>query len=95
MKDFVSDLIDIGIGSSADMSNHEVVIGDQMYRIEMSKAYEIQEKLMDELTEEQQELFEEYIDAVSAANNRVCNLTYLLGIKRMMEFSDSSTKTVQ
>ena len=88
MKEFINDLIDIGIGSSIDMSNHKVVIEDVVHRVEMTRAYELQEKLMDSLTEEQQEMFEEYIDAVSAANTRVCNLTYLLGVKKMMELSE-------
>lgn len=94
MKEFISDLIEIGIGSSIDMSNHEAVMGDEMYRMEMTKAYDLQEKLMDSLTEEQQELMEAYIEAVELANNRVCNLTYLLGVKRMMELSKDSVKDV-
>lgn len=92
MKDFISDLIEIGISTNVDMSNHEVVMGDTVYRMEMGKAYDLQEKLMDILTDEQQELFEEYMDAVSVANNRVGNLTYLLGLKRMMELSGQTTK---
>lgn len=85
MTDFINDLIEIGIGSVIDMSNHKVVMEDEVYHNEMIKAYELQDKLIESLSEEQQEVFEDYLDAVLAAKERACNLSYLLGAKKVME----------
>ena len=87
MKAFINDLIEIGIGNAVDMSNHKVVMQDEVHHRESIRSYELQDKLMDSLTEEQKELFEEYIDAISAVKDRACNLSYLLGAQRVMELS--------
>lgn len=92
MKDFINELIEIGIGSAADVSNHRLVVEDVAYRVEMRKASELQDKLMDALSEEQQDVFEDYMEAIFAANERACNLTYLLGAKKVMEIFHSSSK---
>lgn len=92
MMDFINDLIEIGIGSVIDMSNHKVILEDEVYHKEMIKSYELEDKLDDSLSEEQKQIFEDYMDAVLAAKERACNLSYLLGAKKVMEVLNNTVK---
>lgn len=86
MQKYINDLIEIGMGSVIDMSIDKVIMEDEVYRIDNQNASEIQDKFIDSLTEEQKNIFEDYIACVMSANERACNLSYLVGAKNTIQF---------
>lgn len=86
MQKYINDLIEIGMGSVIDMSIDKVIMEDEVYRIDNQNASEIQDKFIASLTEEQKNIFEDYIACVMSANERACNLSYLVGAKNTIQF---------
>lgn len=86
MQKYINDLIEIGLGSVIDMSIDKVIMEDEVYRIDNQNASEIQNKFIDSLTEEQKTIFEDYIACVMSANERACNLSYLVGARNTIQF---------
>lgn len=43
-------------------------------------------KFIDTLTEEQKNIFEDYIACIMSANERACNLSYLVGARNTIQF---------
>lgn len=86
MQKYINDLIEIGLGSVIDMSIDKVIMEDEVYRIDNQNASEIQDKFIDSLTEEQKTIFEDYIACVMSANERACNLSYLVGARNTIQF---------
>ena len=86
MQKYINDLIEIGMGSVIDMSIDKVIMEDEVYRIDNQNACEIQDKFIDSLTEEQKNIFEDYMACVMSANERACNLSYLVGAKNTIQF---------
>ena len=86
MKKYINDLIEIGMGSVIDMSIDRVVMEDEVYRIDSQNASEIQDKFIDTLTEEQKNIFEDYVACLMSANERACNLSYLVGARNTIQF---------
>jgi len=68
------------------MSTDKVIMEDEVYRIDSQNAYEIQERFIDTLTNEQKTIFEDYIACVMSANERACNLSYLVGARNTIQF---------
>lgn len=86
MQKYINDLIEIGMGSVIDMSIDKVIMEDEVYRIDNQNASEIQDKFINSLTEEQKSIFEDYIACVMSANERACNLSYLVGARNTIQF---------
>lgn len=86
MKNYISELIEIGMGSVIDTSTDKFIMEDEVYRIDSKNAYEIQERFVDMLTTEQKTIFEDYIACIMSANERACNLSYLVGARNTIQF---------
>lgn len=87
MRKYISELIDIGMGAVIDMSIDKVIMEDELYLNHMKSAKEIQKKFDDlGFTEEQKDMVEDYIASIMAANERACNLTYLIGARNTIQF---------
>lgn len=86
MKKYINDLIEIGMGSVIDMSADRVIIEDEIYRKDIKDSEEIYDKLYDSMTQEQRDIFEDYIACTMSANERACNLTYLVGARNTIQF---------
>lgn len=87
MRKYLNELFDIGMGTVIDMSIDKVIMEDEIYRVRMKEAKEIQESFEDlGLTAEQKDRVEDYISSIMAANERACNLTYLIGARNTIQF---------
>lgn len=87
MRKYINELIEIGMGSVIDMSIDKVILEDEVYRSNMKEAREIQGKFDDlGMTEVQKNMVEDYIACIMAANERACNLTYLIGARNTIQF---------
>ena len=86
MKKYINELIEIGMGSVIDMSADRVILEDETYRTDIKDAEEIHDKLYDSMTQEQRDIFEDYIACIMSANERACNLTYLVGARNTIQF---------
>lgn len=87
MRKYINELIEIGMGSVIDMSVDKVIMEDEIYLSHMKEAREFQEKFdRIGMTEEQKDLVEDYIACIMAANERACNLTYLVGARNTIQF---------
>lgn len=86
MKKYIDELIEIGMGSVIDMSANRVVMEDETYRKDIKDAKELYDRLYDSMTQEQRDIFEDYIDCIMSANERACNLTYLVGARNTIQF---------
>lgn len=86
MKKYINELIEIGMGSVIDTSTDRFIMEDEVYRIDSQSATEIQEKLINTLTNEQKNIFEDYIACLMSANERACNLSYLVGARNTIQF---------
>ena len=53
MKNYISELIEIGTGSVIDTSTYKFIMEDEVYRIDSQNATEIQERFIDTPTNEQ------------------------------------------
>lgn len=82
MRDYINDLVEIGLGGIIDMSMNRFVLEDELHRMYMKEFDKMEEQLNNmEITEVQQEVIAECIELLQTANIRACNLTYLLGVK--------------
>lgn len=86
MRKYINELIEIGMGSVIDMSANRVVMEDETYRKDIKEAEEIYNRLYDSMTQEQRDIFEDYIECIMSANERACNLTYLVGARNTIQF---------
>ena len=86
MKKYINELIEIGMGSVIDMSADKVIMEDDVYRKDIKDAEEIHARLYDSMTQEQRDIFEDYIACVMSANERASNLTYLVGARNTIQF---------
>lgn len=86
MKKYINELIEIGMGSVIDTSTDKIIIEDENYRTDIKDAEEIHDKLYDSMTQEQRDIFEDYIACMMSANERACNLTYLVGARNTIQF---------
>lgn len=86
MDNYISELIEIGMGSVIDMSTDKVIMEDEIYRKDIKDAEEIHDRLFDTMTADQKEIFEDYIACMMSANERACNLAYLVGAKNTIRF---------
>ena len=86
MKTYINELIEIGMGSIIDMSADRVIMEDEVYRKDIKDAEEIHDRLYDSMTQEQRDIFEDYIACVMSANERASNLTYLVGARNTIQF---------
>ena len=86
MKNYINELIEIGMGSVIDISTDKFIMEDEVYRMDSQNANKLQESFIDTLTHEQKTIFEDYITCVMAANERACNLSYLVGARNTIQF---------
>ena len=87
MRKYINELIDIGMGNVIDMSIDRIILEDEVYCTHMKNAKSIQETFDElELTKEQKDKIEDYISYIMAANERACNLTYLIGARNTIQF---------
>ena len=86
MKNYINELIEIGMGSVIDMSADRVIMEDEVYRKDIKDAEEIYDRLYNSMTQEQRDIFEDYIACVMSANERASNLTYLVGARNTIQF---------
>lgn len=86
MRKYINELIEIGMGSVIDMSADRVIMEDETYRKDIKDSEEIYDRLYDSMTQEQREIFEDYIACIMSANERACNLTYLVGARNTIQF---------
>ena len=86
MENYIDELIEIGMGNVIDSSIDKYIVEDEIYKTTLDKAGNILEKLRQNLTVENQELFEEYMECVMSANGRACAIAYLVGAKNTIKF---------
>lgn len=84
--DYINELIEIGMGAVIDMSADKVIMEDEVYRKDVKDSEEIFDKFVDTLSQEQRNLFDDYVSCMMSANERACNLTYLVGAKNTIRF---------
>lgn len=83
---YISELIEIGMGAVIDMSADKIIMEDEIYRKDVKDSEEIFDKLVETLSQKQKDLLDDYIACMMAANERACNLTYLVGAKNTIRF---------
>lgn len=83
---YINELLDIGMGAVIDMSADKIIMEDEIYRKDVNDSEEIFDKLVDTLSQEQKNLLDDYIACMMSANERACNLTYLVGAKNTIRF---------
>lgn len=86
MGKYISELIDIGMGNVIDMSVDDVILNDEIYQKDQTDSDRLYEKFANMLTDEQKVIFEDYIASIMSANERACNLAYLVGAKNTIQF---------
>ena len=86
MKNYINELLEIGMGSVIDMSADKVIMEDETYKKDIKDSEEIYNKFIDLLTTEQKIIFEDYIACLMSANERACNLSYLVGARNTIQF---------
>ena len=86
MKNYINELLEIGMGSVIDMSADKVIMEDKTYKKDIKDSEEIYNKFIDLLTTEQKTIFEDYIACLMSANERACNLSYLVGARNTIQF---------
>ena len=86
MKNYINELIDIGMGAVIDMTTDRVIMQDEVYQKNQSDSQTILEQLTDTFDEPQKQLFEDYIDCTMSATERACNLSYLVGVRNTIQF---------
>lgn len=86
MEKYLNELIDIGMGNVIAMNVDKVITKDEVYQRNMENASTVLDKFKNNLSTEYQELFEEYMDYIMNANERACNLAYLVGAKNTIQF---------
>ena len=86
MGKYISELIDIGMGNVIDMSVDEILLKDEIYQRDQTDSNRLYEKFESMLTDDQKVIFEDYLACVMSANERACNLAYLVGAKNTIQF---------
>ena len=86
MDNYINDLIEIGLGNMIDVSVDKCIGKDEVYQSNMEKAGIIIDKFRPNLSAEDLELFEEYMDYIMNANERACTVAYLVGAKDTLRF---------
>ena len=86
MKNYINELLEIGMGSVIDRSADRVIMEDETYKKDIKDSEEIYNKFIDLLTTEQKTIFEDYIACTMSANERACNLSYLVGARNTIQF---------
>lgn len=86
MGKYISELIDIGMGNVIDMSVDDVILKDEIYQKGQTDSGRLYEKFTSMLNEDQKVIFEDYLASVMSANERACNLAYLVGAKNTIQF---------
>ena len=86
MDNYISELIEMGMGNVIDLSADKYITKDEIYQNNMEKAGCTLDKFKGNLSSEDLELFEEYMDYIMNANERACNLAYLVGAKNTIRF---------
>lgn len=86
MKNYINELLEIGMGAVIDMSADKVIMEDVTYKKDIKDSEEIYNKFIDLLTAEQKTIFEDYIACLMSANERACNLSYLVGARNTIQF---------
>ena len=86
MKKYINELIEIGMGNVINTSIDSFIVEDEVYRMDIQNACEIKNKFYDTLTNEQKNIFEDYVACIMSANERACNLSYLIGAKNTIQF---------
>ena len=86
MEEYISELIEIGIGGVIDLSVDKYIIKDEIYTTNMEKAGLVMDKLRQGMSDESQEILDEYMDYILTANERACALAYLIGAKNTIKF---------
>lgn len=86
MEEYINELIDIGLGSIIDVSVDKQISKDQKYQDNIEKAGELLEKLRANISLEEYEIFEQYMDCIMNVNERACTILYLVGAKNTIKF---------
>lgn len=86
MDNYISELIEIGMGNVIDKCVDGIILEDEVYKKDMKDAEEIHDRLYESMTPEQRGVFEDYIACMMSANERACNLSYLIGAKNTIRF---------
>ena len=86
MDKYINELIEIGIGGVIDLSIDKYILDDKVYVENMEKAGLVMDKLKQSISDESQEILEEYMDYIMNANERACTLAYLIGAKNTIKF---------
>lgn len=86
MEDYISELIQIGLGNVIDLSVDTYIVKDEVYQENMKNAGKVLDKIRDNLSDEKQTLLDEYMDYIMNANERSCALAYLVGAKNTIKF---------
>ena len=81
MEEYIKELIDIGLGSVVEVSVDKQISKDKSYQDNMEKAGKILDRFRPNLSQQDLELFEEYMDCILNANERACTVSYLVGAK--------------
>lgn len=74
------------MGNIIDMSVDDVILKDEIYQKDQKVSNRLYEKFVSMLTEDQKVIFEDYLASVMSANERACNLAYLVGVKNTIQF---------
>lgn len=86
MENFINELIEIGMDNVIAMSVDKQITKDEIYQKNMEEAGNILDRLRPCLKEEEMQLFEDYMDCIMNANERSCNIAYLVGAKNTLQF---------
>ena len=73
MEKYLNELIDIGMSNVIAMSIDKIITKDEIYQKNMENACITLDKFKNNLSNEYQELFEEYMDYIMNANERASN----------------------
>lgn len=86
MDNYISELLENGMANVIDMSVDGIILEDEVYQKDMKDAEKIHDRLCDSMTPEQKGILEDYIACMMSANERACNLSYLIGAKNTIRF---------
>lgn len=79
-----NEILALGLDTIIDTKIDPIIATDEVYTQNMEKAYEKLGRL--ELTEPQKEILDDYVVNVMCANQRACNISFLCGVKSIIEF---------
>ena len=85
--EFINLLVERGLGDYMDARTDEALLKDEMYICMMEQAEMIQERLFaTELSEIQEDIFDDYVAALFDASERACRVAYVTCLKDMVRF---------